>query len=634
MKTAVIASPLIASESMQGSIMGMDAQGMNQATYFMRDKIYSNKIGAVVREYACNAIDEHVKWSVDRPVEIGIRNEGADLIFFVRDYANGLNDHDVRNVFGMYFRSTKSGTNESIGGFGIGSKAGHCYNDTFFVTSYFKGEKTSYTCMLGGGDTGVPVGHIYEIDKCACSEKGLEISMPINRNDEARFRDEIKKFVLLSPANIVAKFGSVSVSPLETVLEKQVDQFNFRLVKDLSGHTYGTSNQYVVQMGGVAYARYSVPHGYNVKRGHVLIVNLPIGSMSIPISRESFEDTPSNNKVRARVEEVVASLIDEDFVKFKDKTPLELINDALAAMSHAVYDGDIFSTQKSRLFQSVWGLVSNVRQSNVSGVLQKNGSKLYLISIPSNFATKYWVTKLMEFSKNTNRNYYFVEENVLQHVTVDISSEFEIKQAKRLDYPKTKRDTKRYSIGGSSGYSCGTFNPLELHNHAARAVKLPEVADEKEAAKQLKKYIDGLSNTYSLRQFVIADRTRTPKNTNSIGFYTSSDKFLNMMKDYGWLLYGTQEYKDAKEKILKKERAAEELQNAVASCKRRWLEFSPRTRKLIESRPQNALRIVKFWQCVRQEKTLRSKMIASFDHAGYGCPTYTRAQFRQILKLK
>jgi light-regulated signal transduction histidine kinase (bacteriophytochrome) len=92
MKTAAIASPIIASENMESSVMGMDSVGMDLATYFMRDKIYSNKIRAVVREYLCNAVDEHVKFDVNQPVQVGLRSENNEVVFYVRDYAKGLDE--------------------------------------------------------------------------------------------------------------------------------------------------------------------------------------------------------------------------------------------------------------------------------------------------------------------------------------------------------------------------------------------------------------------------------------------------------------------------------------------------------------------------------------------------------------
>ena len=106
MKTATKQTPVIASEELTGSLMGMDAKGMDMATYFFRDKIYSDKIMAVVREYVCNAIDEHKKFGIDKPVEYGIK----DGKFFVRDFANGLSEDGVRKIFGMYFRSAPSQT--------------------------------------------------------------------------------------------------------------------------------------------------------------------------------------------------------------------------------------------------------------------------------------------------------------------------------------------------------------------------------------------------------------------------------------------------------------------------------------------------------------------------------------------
>ena len=126
---------------------------MVQACYFLRDKIYSNKVLAVVREYTTNALDEHLKHGIEKPVTVRIQ----DNTFSVRDYAKGLSENDVRNVFGMYFKSTKRDNNLQSGMFGLGSKAAHCYTDTFYVRSFHDGVCTLYTCVLGGGSIGVPV---------------------------------------------------------------------------------------------------------------------------------------------------------------------------------------------------------------------------------------------------------------------------------------------------------------------------------------------------------------------------------------------------------------------------------------------------------------------------------------------
>lgn len=636
MKTAVIASPLIASENLNGSVMGMDASGMSQATYFMRDKIYSDKILAVVREYACNAIDEHLKHGIKDSVKIGLRQQDENIEFFVRDFANGLSDHDIRNVFGMYFRSTKSGTNESIGGFGIGSKAGHCYNDTFFVTSYFQGKKSTYACMLGGGDTGVPVGHIYEIDSCDTLESGLEVSINIQRSDIAAFEEKINNFIKYSPRNITQILLDESVkTPNKTIVERQINEFNFRLVESQKdAYSMHNPKPLVLQMGGVSYGSFSIASsGYNVKQGYNLIVDVPIGSMSIPLSRESFEDTPNNNKIIERIKEIVLDMAQKDLEKFKDKTILNLIEDNLSGLYNLVYSGEIFSSTKAVLFKSFWSLASHIKQSNAGSDLQKNQNKIQIVVIPQNSAQTYWINKLINFSKITNRNYYFALECYCNNLTTDVLNEVSLVRVKKLDYPRVKPDLKRYSISNNRT-KCGSFSPLELHNRMASQLSLETASNEKEAKIQTTKYISDLQDTKQLLNFVIANRNIFSKDERKIGFYCNSQKFVDAMAQLGWLSFRSAEYNDIYKKLLEKEKAKREFEIAVIDCNRRWLDFNTRTQKLIQKNTKNALRIQKFWQEVRKENSLRSNIIMSFDNAGYSCAKYSRNQFRSIMKIK
>jgi hypothetical protein len=643
MKTAVVSSPLIASENLEGSVMGMDSSGMNQATYFLRDKIYSNKVLAVVREYICNAVDEHNKHGIKKPVQVGFRREGGENLFFVRDFAHGLNEHDVRNVFGMYFRSTKSQSNALIGGFGIGSKAGHCYNDTFFVSSFFQNAKTTYTCMLGG-DSGVPVGHIYEIGKSDTQESGLEISIPIKGGDVSLFRNEIQFFVAFSPADIeFHDFDALTFVKDKDIISKNVDGFNVRLIPwanvcagSAKLDTYNRRNSVIVQMGGVSYGSMSISdRSFSIKSHHILVVDVPVGSMSIPISRESFEDTPSNNKIYAKINSIINDLAEKDLAQFKTKTPQELLDDCLNfPLSKSVeYCGDIFTASKSKLYADFWPFISKVEQSNFGVAAEKKNGKYVIITIPNNFAEKYWRSKLIDFSKSVGRNYYFVSEYLTSTASkVNWSDHFEFVFAKKLDYPKTKRDTKRYSIYSNYG-NIGSFNPLELHNRARNG--LTGAQDEKEAKKQVLESLKKADSLNALATYTIANRNNTNKNANSIGYYTSSDKFLEMMvKDIGWLEYNSQEYRDYHSAILKKQKEKQETQNAIVNSRRKWLEFHPRTSRLLEADPKNALRIVRFWQKIRNESSFRSKMVKTFESAGYSCPVYTRSEFRSILKMK
>lgn len=633
MKTIASTSPLIVSENMQGSVMGMDASGMNTATYFMRDKIYSDKILAVVREYACNAIDEHKKHKIDKAVEIGLRKEGNQIVFYVRDFAKGLSEEDIRNVFGMYFRSTKSKTNESIGGFGIGSKAGHCYSDTFFVSSFFNGEKSTYTCMLGGGDTGVPVGHIYKVDNCPTQEKGLEVSMPIKVADVYDFQIRINKFVLHSPARIFKASYQADgpLFPATTVASHKVDGFNIRLINH--GESFGSFNhtEAAIQMGGVIYGSVN-HHEFKTKNNHSLVVDVPIGSMSIPISRESFEGTQSNKKILERIKEIILDLAEKDVARFKSKDLIELTTDCLTDLSNKEYEGDMFRVYKHTLYKEVWPLASNVRQSNESQPLEQLKNKNILVLIPNNTASEYWVSKLISFSKGGGRNYLFVNERELNSIKIDVSDKFKITKIKSLDFPKAKRESKKYVIFNERNCNLGQLSALELHNKMRKTLNLDEAQDEKEALKQNKEYLKSINSLYELKNITIAIKSNGK--FNKIGYYCSSNIFLENIKSLGWIGHSSPEFHAKHNELKNKEDEMYRKSSVRAAAQPRHIKLSSRTVNLIEKNHKNANKIAKFWEILKGEQSLRSSLIDTICNAGYSGRIYSRSEIRSILLIK
>ncbi len=646
MKTAAISSPLIASPSLEGSIMGMDAAGMQQATYFMRDKIYSNKIGAVVREYICNAVDEHKKHSITRPVETGMRRDGSEISFFVRDFAKGLSGDLVRNVFGMYFKSTKSGSDDSIGGFGVGSKAGHCYNDTFFVTTFFEGVKRVYTCMLGGGDTGVPVGHIYEIGTPEpTTESGLEISVPINPLDRNRFEEELIKMIGLSPFDIIdTNENGVVFKPYPTIFQKQVGKFNLRLIKN---ERSGNQNFATLQMGGVSYGslRLDFPHSCRIRAGHTLVVDVPVGTMTIPISREAFEKTPANTKVEELIVATLKEQAESEMSKFGGKTFASLSEDFLkSGQNDLELTADIFSTRTSSFYRNEWRILSQIGKHMPApyGVAQgvaaeKKDKKYVLVIIPSNVAERYWRTKLTDFCKAETKNYYTIAERVHDECSgygLPLADCFDVVKVKSLPFPKQKRDTKRYTIY-ANGCSIGSKTPMELHTYFGQMHGLKAVATTpKEAKTQIEDVIKTIKNRRGLRAVVIANKNKQSANRDHIGYFSSSEKFVEQMRELGWLEYGTQKYIEIVTALEEAERLETEKRNAVSNATKRWLKFSDKTGRLIK-KPSNALRVVKLWQGLHKENSIRSKIFKSIENGGYGASvTYTREDFRKIMKLK
>ena len=630
MKTATIASPLFTSNNMDSSVMGMDAVGMDLATYFMRDKIYSNKIKAVVREYLCNAIDEHNKFDVKEAVQAGLRAENNESAFYVRDFAKGLSEEDVRNIFGMYFRSTKSKSNDSIGGFGVGSKAGHCYNDTFFVTSYFNKKRTTYTCVLGAGDSGVPVGHIYKIDECDTSETGLEVSVPISSADYYDFKREIENFVHLSPANIEATIGNSIVSPIEAVKSFERNGFKFRLLND----TYGAILCF--QMGGVSYMNQEANEykNFSIRRGHTLVVDIPIGMMSIPISRENFENTASNKLVFDKINKTIEELNEEDLAQFKSKSIFDVLNDCLVQMDNSLYTGEIFEARTSSLFKDFYHALDNVVQVNKGSTPVKKNDKPVILFSPDTGKYTYWLSKIEAYCKLTAKSYYVVAYSSLHHNSNDlekIKEHFHVVSAKTIKLPKESRSSsvKSYLVYDQRGGKYpNAMTALELHNRTRSYHNLSTATNEEEAFAQTSDFIKNAKHFSEVLKFSISI-----KEGRNNCHQTNSHVFVKEMEKLGWFDAKSKKAMESKENFAEIEEERRKKEHTRNSCIKRWATFNSRTHQAIKN-DKNAEKLNCFWEKLNQENSTRSKLITSLGNYHYNVEKFSRQDLRNILKMK
>lgn len=133
---------------------GIEAGISNDSLPFMFEilstKFYSNPIGSIIREIVSNCFDSHLEAGVDDPVIIR-KGYDAEEGFFIefQDFGVGLSVERIYNVYMNYFSSTKRGTNDLIGGFGLGSKTPLSYADYFYITTTFNGLKYSYIYHKG-----------------------------------------------------------------------------------------------------------------------------------------------------------------------------------------------------------------------------------------------------------------------------------------------------------------------------------------------------------------------------------------------------------------------------------------------------------------------------------------------------
>lgn len=125
----------------------------------MRSGIYTKKEQAVVREYVTNAFDEHIAHNIDRRVTIHVPTFDKPELW-IRDYAKGLSDEDIRNIYISYGNSTKRNTNDLTGCMGIGCKAGFALDSKQFnIVSIHQDSpnnrvKRTYCAYLDDDDVG------------------------------------------------------------------------------------------------------------------------------------------------------------------------------------------------------------------------------------------------------------------------------------------------------------------------------------------------------------------------------------------------------------------------------------------------------------------------------------------------
>jgi len=676
MKTAVKTTNIIASDNLESSVMGMDAQGMDMATFFFRDKIYNNKIEAVVREYVCNAIDEHKKFGIDRAVDYTLT---ADNTFSVRDYAGGLSENGVRKIFGMYFRSTKSGSNESIGGFGVGSKAGHAYTDSFNILSHHDGQATTYVCALGGGDNGVPVGHIYKLGSHPSNETGVEISLKVKDDDCESFGFEMKMFHMKSHGNIRLSVGDNVYERNKIACQVEKDGLIIRVCESMSldenfpNTGYGQNRNYAVRtnviqpihikMGDVSYGDLksqlngSAFQEFAVKEGFVASIECPIGSLNIPVSRESISDTKPNEKYLVKVSGVFDAFLQEQFKDYTELSTPELF----AKVCDGDKDKNMRSVLKAEFFSCGWkdllgdhlgGFAQNIAIHSHQEVKKlsevehdKKSGKPIIVETVNKKSAEYWIDKVNNFAEATKKKYFvyqipkwrkgYMEDPAFR---AELEKDFTIIEAKKLPYPKSKSGAKKSTSANVvwlRGSNVGLYDALTLHNRIMKENGHKVVAGIEDAQKQIKAFKKDITENALLGMITLASKKTVYSSYNSCcsNYFINAKALKDGMKDLGYYTEDDAEWIKLSGDLMS---AINTKQNNDRVCTIMTHEngeyLSDKTKKLIMLSERSKTRWTKAVEQVKERNTLSKLILEQVTSSWYSQFKYmTRKELRFIL---
>lgn len=285
------------SSNLQSTSCSIDAEDMRYIASLLRNN-YSDTILATMREIIANAIDVSGGKKVD--VQLPTKIEPN---FIVRDYGTGLSEEDMMGLYTKYGKSTKRGSNNAIGGFGIGRFAPLSYTESFVVISINGDSKTSYSIRVDENDDTV-VSRL-------CSESnsgeanGIYVQVPIENQHIENFNLKFKNFSRYLRDNLNVKNNSFDyIDP-----EISCDVFDFFI--DSSDYYYRTSqhaecNNSHILMGGIMYPVNRDDYKNFVKG---LVYKADIGEFKLHHSREALEYNNSTvEKLKKASDRIAAAL--------------------------------------------------------------------------------------------------------------------------------------------------------------------------------------------------------------------------------------------------------------------------------------------------------------------------------------
>ena len=248
------------------------------AFYAQISGLAKDKIGYPIRELSTNAWDaSRGHFEVHLPTPL-------NPVFRVRDFGPGMSAESMKNVYARLYASTKRGSNDEVGGWGLGSKSPYAYliSDTgsgsYTVTSYHGGMMRTYVLSLSAN--GAPTMRLL-VEAPSDERTGLDVSFPVRREDIREFHDRARRILWsFNPRPEIKP----SLDWKEPVVQSQGDnwvRYKYHTVPFEGPH---------VRMGCVMYPfdlRQIKTSGF-LDYSDCVLFDAPIGSLKVTLSREEL----------------------------------------------------------------------------------------------------------------------------------------------------------------------------------------------------------------------------------------------------------------------------------------------------------------------------------------------------------
>lgn len=273
-------------------------------------KIYTYKIDAIVRELAANAYDSHVEaGQKDVPFNVVLPNPMYPY-FEIEDFGIGMDNDDVMEIYTSYGTSTKTQTNDLIGGLGLGSKTPFAYTDMFTIRARKNLVERTYTAYIGAD--GRPTVSMLN-EKPTDQHNGVQIKIPVKSGDMGSFKASCEFILsLYDPVPHVTGSGFQFCVDHQAISRLKDYSIIFsKTLKEVTSQLYGNggNSSIFVIMGNVAYPiklyslsvtlRSDLYSMLSSKYNQTIFIRFPIGSLEISASREALSFDSEGVTMRA-----------------------------------------------------------------------------------------------------------------------------------------------------------------------------------------------------------------------------------------------------------------------------------------------------------------------------------------------
>ena len=261
----------------------------------LSSRLYANPVLAIVRELLTNAYDSHkAAGKEDVPIKI-ILPSYMETNFIIRDYGLGLSEEDITQMYTTFFDSTKSNSNDFTGCFGLGSKTPFSYTSSFSVNSYFNGIKYKFIAVKKDGYPS-----IIKVSEEETSEpNGLEISIPTDKTNgiDYSFRINLEKYIQYIPEIKIDCNADIPRNEASVVAEN---------ISFYHRDTYNRQNRVFIKQGQNIYdvdedfdklSRRTAQYLQEICRGFDIVIEVPIGTVSITPSREHLANDETSTAI-------------------------------------------------------------------------------------------------------------------------------------------------------------------------------------------------------------------------------------------------------------------------------------------------------------------------------------------------